>query len=317
MSDHEVPRVFVSYAHDSPEHKERVRRFAEFLRTRIGLDVRLDQWDDSRRVDWSLWAAEHLGVADFILVIASPKYKRRAEGTAPPHEGRGSQYEASIIRNHLTANLREATGKILPVVLPGGSMDDIPDFLNPHSTTRFEIDEVSAAGVAGLLAAITGVGEHPLPERGRWAAGAGGTAASAPALLAKDLTWSDSSPHVRRGSAWIGGVHYEDSIVLRPRPVAGPVRGFVEVDLKGAYDRMTAVAGVLDDANEPFQVGHFSVYLDGSLHQEAKVSLGKPAAVDLDVAGVAKVRLEMYRPAPPGGRAGRTPELAWGDPALR
>ncbi|MFD1046604.1 SEFIR domain-containing protein [Kibdelosporangium lantanae] len=95
MSNNKAPRVFVTYSHDSADHKDQVLRFATFLRTRIGLDVRLDQWYDNSRRDWSLWAIEHLRDADFVLVIASPDYKRRADGAAPPTE----LHKALVIAN--------------------------------------------------------------------------------------------------------------------------------------------------------------------------------------------------------------------------
>ncbi len=38
------PRVFISYSHDSAEHKEWVLNFATTLRMR-GVDAVLDQWD--------------------------------------------------------------------------------------------------------------------------------------------------------------------------------------------------------------------------------------------------------------------------------
>jgi hypothetical protein len=323
MSDHEAPWVFVTYSHDSPEHKALVLKFATFLRARIGLDVHLDRWHDNKRIDWSLWAIKHLTKADFIVVVASPEYKRRADGEAEPHEGRGAQFEAAIIRNHLTRNLDEQTGRVLPVVLPGGSVEDIPEFLNPYSTTRFEIAAFTDAGVSGLLAAITGQGPHPMPERGRWLGATDDTSASSQVLLAKGLNWLDSDPHVRPSTAWIDNVLYTDSIVLRPKSAAAQVQGFVEIDLKGAYARLTAVAGVLDDATEPFQVGQFRIYLDGRLQRDVTVAAGKPATVDLDVTGALKLRLEMHRPAvtastrrSSSGQAGRRPELAWGNPTL-
>jgi hypothetical protein len=52
MSDRVAPRVFISYAHDSPEHKDQVLRFATFLRARAGLDVHFDQWYENERRDW-------------------------------------------------------------------------------------------------------------------------------------------------------------------------------------------------------------------------------------------------------------------------
>ncbi|MFJ7211798.1 SEFIR domain-containing protein [Amycolatopsis sp. NPDC098790] len=160
------PRVFVTYSHDDERHRELVRDFATFLRTRAGLDVRLDQWADDGRRDWSLWAIEQLAEADFVLVIASPDYKRRAEGTEEPHLGRGAQFEAAMIRDNLTKDLPRATRRILPVVLPGRRVEEIPSFLNAYSTTRYEIAEFTLAGVEELLAAITGVARFSLPEIG-------------------------------------------------------------------------------------------------------------------------------------------------------
>jgi hypothetical protein len=115
MTADESPRVFVSYAWDSPEHIDLVRRFATFLRVQVGIDVHLDRWYEDQRRDWAAWAAEHLQHADFILVIASPAYRRRADGQAPPHEGRGARFEAAIIRNNLFRDLPAETQRVLPV----------------------------------------------------------------------------------------------------------------------------------------------------------------------------------------------------------
>src|SRR4051812_20531727 len=98
MSPSERPEVFISYAQDSTEHQDLVRQFATFLRAQLGVEVYFDQWVDSFRLDWSLWASQHLAKADFVLAIASPAYKRRAEGHEVPNLGRGSQFEAAMIR---------------------------------------------------------------------------------------------------------------------------------------------------------------------------------------------------------------------------
>jgi hypothetical protein len=163
------PRVFVTYSHDSEEHKSLVREFCTVLRRDAGVDVHLDQWDDDGRVDWSLWAMEQIREADFILAIASPAYRVRAEGLAPADEGRGAQFEAALLRDGLTRDLVEQTGRILPVVLPGRSVKEIPSFLRPYSTTHYLVDELTVAGVEGLLAALNNVAKHPKPERGTFA----------------------------------------------------------------------------------------------------------------------------------------------------
>jgi hypothetical protein len=320
MSDGHVPRVFVSYAQDSEAHQERVRQLMTFLRGPIGLDAHMDAWYDGERRDWSLWAVEQLRSADFVLVIASPEYKRRAEGTAPPNVGNGSQFEAAMIRNDLTRNLGEQLRRILPVVLPGGSIADIPIFLNPHSTTRFHVPELTREGVADLLAAITGRSRHPMPPRGIWRAGTDDDRAS-PRLMPDGPEWSANGDAVSAGVADIDGVRYDESIVFRPPPGTTQLRGIVNVQLNGAYQDFSSVIGVLDDAVDAFQVGQFHVYVDGRPCCQGKVACGKPTMVDLNVAGAIRLRLEMFRPsvrgtAPPGEVSRRLPELAWGNPTF-
>ena len=302
MGNDVAPVVFISYAHDSPEHKDRVRQFATFLEVRIGLRVELDQWDDNVRRDWSLWATKQLTGADFVVVVASPEYRKRAEGSAPPHEGRGSQFEAAMLRDFLTKDLGAATERILPVVLPGGSIDDIPAFLSPYSATHFRVSQVTDDGVAELIAAITGIGKYPRPQRGEWRHGR-----PAVARTGEDLRWLASSPQVRMDSATIDGRSYPASIVLHS--TSEMTAAFAEIDLGGAYERFTSVVGVLDDAREPHQVARFRALVDGKPVAECQAALGKPREVDIAVAGGLTLRLEMYRPT---GSA----DVAWGDPAL-
>ncbi len=161
-----LTRVFISYSHDSAGHKEQVRRFATFLREDVGLDVHIDAWYDDDRRDWSAWAIEQLRKADFILVVASPDYRRRADGEAEPDEGRGAQFEAAIIRDILTRDLKGQTRRVLPVVLPGRSVDDIPTFLCAYSTTHYIVPEFTWAGVEELLIAFGGTARFQLPVLG-------------------------------------------------------------------------------------------------------------------------------------------------------
>lgn len=166
MTEEQGPRVFITYAHDSAEHVDLVLRFATLLRRDAGVDVHLDQWYDDGPRDWSSWAGEQIREADFIIAIASPAYKLRTDGLAPPNEGRNVQYEAALIRDNLTRDLAEQTRRILLAVLPGRSVDELPAFLRPHTTTHYIVDELTVEGVEHLLAALRGVARVPLPERG-------------------------------------------------------------------------------------------------------------------------------------------------------
>lgn len=147
------PRVFISYAHDSDDHQEAVRDLWILLRG-CGIDARLDLPAAERRQDWPLWMLEQIREADYVLVIASPAYRRRAEGTAAADEGRGVQFEAALLREELYRDRDAGMGKFLPVVLPGQSADDIPAYNCPpedaHQLARHTLRELDEHDLSHL-----------------------------------------------------------------------------------------------------------------------------------------------------------------------
>lgn len=72
--------------------------------------------------------------------------KRRAEGDARPGEGRGVQWEARQIRNRIHADQDAGLREVLPVVLPGCSAADIPEWLAPSVATYYTLTEFTVAG---------------------------------------------------------------------------------------------------------------------------------------------------------------------------
>jgi SAM-dependent methyltransferase len=147
-------RVFISYAHDSLAHENKVVGLCDVLRLQ-GIDARIDVPAARERQDWPLWMLNEFKLADFVLIIASPEYKRRAEGSAPEGEGLGVQWESLLIRNEVYANPRKALNRFVPVVLPGCSTDDIPLWLGPYSTTHFNIPDYSPIGLSQLVIFLT------------------------------------------------------------------------------------------------------------------------------------------------------------------
>src|SRR4051794_26384728 len=87
-------RVFISYAHASADHVQAGRQLWQFLRAQ-GVDARLDMAAGGRPGDWALGILEQDREADYVLVVASGPYRRRAEGLATPDESRGVPYEAA------------------------------------------------------------------------------------------------------------------------------------------------------------------------------------------------------------------------------
>jgi hypothetical protein len=122
---------------------DRVREFWWFLRAH-GVDARLDRLAGEQRQDWAEWMAREVRDAAYVLVIASPEYKRRAEGDAGPDEGRGVQWEARLIRDRFYADQPAGLREILPVVLPGCA-----------AATFYTVSEFTVAGAETLLRVLT------------------------------------------------------------------------------------------------------------------------------------------------------------------
>ncbi|MGH3934337.1 MAG: SEFIR domain-containing protein, partial [Pseudonocardiaceae bacterium] len=167
-------RVFISYAHDDAEHEDRVREFWTFLRGQ-GVDARLDKPAAERRQDWPLWMLREVREARFVLVVASPAYRERAEGDAAAGQGRGVQWEAALIREEVYADREAALQRIVPVVLPGCAAGDIPVWLGPVTSSHFVVSEYTMTGAERLLRLLTDqpyefippLGKRPaLPSRG-------------------------------------------------------------------------------------------------------------------------------------------------------
>jgi hypothetical protein len=162
------PRVLISYAQDrdDPEHGLAVRRLWEFLRS-CGIDARLDLPAAAQRRDWALWMAEEIRLADMILVVASVAYRERAEDRSGPNVGRGVQWEARLIRDAFYGD-QQAVGRYVPVILPGQTVDGVPDFLAPNTCTVYHVADFTVEGAESLLRVLTDqpdIVEPPLGQR--------------------------------------------------------------------------------------------------------------------------------------------------------
>ena len=147
-------RVFISYAREDADHDDAVRALWIYLRSK-GIDAKCDLPAAERRQDWPLWMLEQVREAKFVLIIASPEYRRRGDGQAPADEGRGVQWEAALIRNEVYADRRKTLEKFLPVILPGRSMADIPTWLSPTAATYYDLTGANPGSAERLLRLLT------------------------------------------------------------------------------------------------------------------------------------------------------------------
>ena len=94
------PKVFISYSHDSLEHEDRVLSLADRLR-QDGVDASIDQYVPAPPDGWPIWMNSEIRNANFLLLVCTETYHRRAEHSEEPGKGRGVLWEAKRIYNDL------------------------------------------------------------------------------------------------------------------------------------------------------------------------------------------------------------------------
>jgi hypothetical protein len=125
--DSRKPLVFISYSHDSPEHKRWVRQLADNLRS-DGIDILIDVKVRPGE-DLAFFMEQSIGKADRVLMICTAAYVRKMDGRTG-----GVGYETVISTGELMKN--QHTAKFIPIV-----RQDDPDPVMPRLLqTRSRID---------------------------------------------------------------------------------------------------------------------------------------------------------------------------------
>lgn len=123
-----TPLVFVSYSHDSPDHKKWVAELATKLLGN-GIDVILDQWDLRYGDDVPKFMERGVREADRVLMICTEPYVHKS------NEGKGGVgYEAMIVTGELVRDL--GTSKFIPII----KQDSADPKLPVSVSTRFYIN---------------------------------------------------------------------------------------------------------------------------------------------------------------------------------
>jgi hypothetical protein len=146
-------RIFICYAHEDEAHKKMVRDFADLLRA-SGLDPRIDHEHEGPRISWDHWANKQVLAADFVVIIASPVVQAVGDGTYEGTDRAGIRNELGLIRNLLQKHPAWAS-HLLPVVLPGHSVDEIPMFLHPQTMDHYVIEALIDSELSSLRKTIS------------------------------------------------------------------------------------------------------------------------------------------------------------------
>jgi tetratricopeptide (TPR) repeat protein len=134
--DEKAPKVFVSYAHESEDFRQKVGELAEFLRSK-GIPVVTDHPYQNRAPEegWLAWMHKNIKGSDVVLIVCTPRYKESFEKRDVERPaGYGSSWEAALITQELYES-KLYNAKYIPILPDGGTHpDDVPavlrDFCN-------------------------------------------------------------------------------------------------------------------------------------------------------------------------------------------
>lgn len=149
-----IPKVFLSYSHDSLEHKKWVLDLATRLRSN-GVESVIDQWSLGPGDDLPHFMEQNLATADRVLMICTEIYVQKANtGTG------GVGYEKMIV----TADLlrRIDSNKIIPLIRQSGT-HAVPTFLQSKLYLDFSRPDQMEFAFDELVRAIHGAPLYVAP----------------------------------------------------------------------------------------------------------------------------------------------------------
>lgn len=150
------PKIFISYSHDSEEHKERVLSLSDEL-SHDGIDCKLDQHETSPPEGWPRWCARQFEDSKFVLVVCTESYLERFNNVAPFGTGKGVKFEGYIITQELYDNDSLNT-KFIPVIFSPEDAAFIPKPLKGSTVYTLENED----DYDSLYRHITG--QHAVPK---------------------------------------------------------------------------------------------------------------------------------------------------------
>jgi len=137
-----APRVFVSYSHDSQEHKLWVLELATRLRS-CGVDAILDQWDLGPGGDLPHFMEQSLSSSSRILMICTERYVQKANAGVG-----GVGYEKMIVTADLMRQIDST--RIVPIIRQRGT-SFLPTFLGAKLYIDLSSQEQFEPGFDQLL----------------------------------------------------------------------------------------------------------------------------------------------------------------------
>lgn len=155
----ENPAVFISYSHDSEEHKAWVLKLATDLRSH-GVNAILDQWDLRLGADLRFFMENGLSSSAIVLCICSECYVQKVDSGVC-----GSGYEGMIMTQEFLQNANAEY--VIPIVRNNPSSHKVPRAFGSKLYIDFTDDSRYVACYHELLERIYGEDAKKKPPLGK------------------------------------------------------------------------------------------------------------------------------------------------------
>ncbi len=149
-----LPKVFISYAWED-DVKAWVLDFATRLR-KDGVDVVLDLWEMSLGDQITVFMEKSVRNSDFVILVCSPKYKRKSDDRAG-----GVGYEGHIITSEIFSNSNHR--KFIPVLRKDTWIEASPSWAQGKIYVDLSGNPYSEDNYQDLLKTLYGKREPPPP----------------------------------------------------------------------------------------------------------------------------------------------------------
>ncbi|MEP6671654.1 MAG: toll/interleukin-1 receptor domain-containing protein [Chthoniobacter sp.] len=153
------PLVFISYSHDSEDHKTWVRELATAL-LGVGINVILDQWEIGPGDEVPKFMEQSVRRAGRVIMICTEQYVRKVD------DGKGGAgYEAMVVTSELVQDL--GTRKFIPLIRQSGEKGTLPACVSTRYFVDFSKDALFTEKLEELARNIQDAPRFEKPPLGR------------------------------------------------------------------------------------------------------------------------------------------------------
>jgi TIR domain len=178
-----VPKVFISYSHDSAEHKQWVISLGHRLLAN-GVDVLLDAYDLRAGHDVPKFMERGVRDSDRVLMICTEPYVTKANAGVG-----GVGYETTAVSGELVRNL--GTTKFIPIIRQGNEPYKVPTSVSTRAYINLSEGPNAEAEFERLLQELHDAGPRK-PPVGTYRRGASAASEATPASAASAAQPSES-----------------------------------------------------------------------------------------------------------------------------